>query len=136
MNHWLMKSEPDVFSIEDLRRENVAGWDGVRNYQARNFMRAMRNGDLAFFYHSSTSPPVIAGLMEIVQEAHPDPAAQDSGWQQVKVKFVKAFPRPLALDEIKRIPALRAMVLIRHSRLSVQPITPSEWKVLMKILDK
>jgi len=131
-----MKSEPDVFSIEDLRRENVAGWDGVRNYQARNFMRAMRKGDLAFFYHSNTEPPAIAGLMEIIQEAHPDPTSEESGWDQVKVKFVKAFPRPLSLDDIKRIPSLRTMVLLRHSRLSVQPITPSEWKCLIKILGK
>ena len=107
MNYWLMKSEPDVFSIEDLRRENVAGWDGVRNYQARNFLRAMRKGDLALLYHSSVNPPAIAGLMEIVQEAHPDPTAKEPGWVQVKVKFVKAFPRPLSLDEIKRIPSLR-----------------------------
>jgi predicted RNA-binding protein with PUA-like domain len=131
-----MKSGPDVFSIEDLRRENVAGWDGVRNYQARNFMRAMRKGDLAFFYHSNTEPPAIAGLMEIIQEAHPDPTSEESGWDQVKVKFVKAFPRPLSLDDIKRIPSLRTMVLLRHSRLSVQPITPSEWKCLIKILGK
>jgi predicted RNA-binding protein with PUA-like domain len=136
MNHWLMKSEPDVFSIEDLRRENVAGWDGVRNYQARNFMRAMRKGDLAFFYHSSIKTPVIAGLMEIAQEAHPDPTAKAPGWDQVKVKFVKAFQCPLALDEIKKISALRTMKLLSHSRLSVQPITPSEWKCLMKILNK
>ena len=134
--YWLMKSEPDVFSIADLRRENVAGWDGVRNYQARNHMRAMRKGDLAFFYHSSVKPPAIAGLMEIVREAYPDPTAKEPGWDRVDVKFVKTFAHPLSLDDIKRIPSLKSMVLLKHSRLSVQPITTAEWNTLLKILDK
>src|SRR6266852_221798 len=112
MAYWLMKSEPDVFSIADLRRKNIAGWDGVRNYQARNNMRAMRKGDQAFFFHSSVNPPAIVGLMEIVGEAHPDHTAKESalhtsggpgrrksgdpGWDQVTVKFIKAFSKPLS----------------------------------------
>src|SRR5579864_4708892 len=98
MNHWLMKSEPDVFSIDHLRRKNVAGWDGVRNYQARNNLRAMRRGDLAFFYHSSTAIPAIVGVMEVVREAYPDPTAKEPGWVQVDVKFRKAFPIPISLE--------------------------------------
>src|SRR5579862_4313259 len=101
MTYWLMKSEPDVFSIDDLRRKNVAGWDGVRNYQARNNLRAMRKGDFALFYHSSAKPTAIVGLMEVVREAYPDPKAANDGWVQVDVKFVKVFAHPLTLDDVK-----------------------------------
>ena len=130
-----MKSEPDVFSMEDLRREGVAGWDGVRNYQARNHLRAMRKGDLAFFYHSSVKPPVIAGLMEIVREAYPDPTADKSGWDQVDVRFIKMFSKPLSLEVIRTVPALRTMALLKYGRLSVQPVTSSEAKFLLSLLD-
>ncbi len=136
MAYWLMKSEPDVFSIEDLRRKNVAGWDGVRNYQARNNLRAMRKGDRALFYHSSTQPPAVVGLMEIVREAYPDPTAKEPGWVQVDVRHRKTFKEPLSLEEIKHIPSLQTMVLLKNSRLSVQPITPVEWNALLKIIDK
>jgi predicted RNA-binding protein with PUA-like domain len=136
MAYWLMKSEPDTFSIEDLRRKNVAGWDGVRNYQARNNLRAMRQGDLAFFYHSSTKIPAIVGVMEIVREAYPDPTTKEKGWVQVDVRYQKTFPQPLSLDDIKATPALQTMVLVKSSRLSVQPITTGEWTLLMKRLDK
>ncbi len=131
-----MKSEPDVFSIDDLCRENVAGWDGVRNYQARNNLRAMRRGDLVFFYHSSTKPMAIVGLMEVVREAYPDTSAKEPGWDKVDVKFLKKFSSPISLEEIKHIPSLRSMVLVRNSRLSVQPVTPKEWKVLIDRLAK
>jgi predicted RNA-binding protein with PUA-like domain len=135
MAYWLMKSEPDVFSINDLRRKKVAGWDGVRNYQARNNLRAMRRGDQALFYHSSVIPPAVAGLMEIVREAYPDPTAREPGWVQVDVRYLKTFAKPLTLEEIKHIPALKTMVLLKASRLSVQPVAPTEWTALMKILD-
>jgi predicted RNA-binding protein with PUA-like domain len=136
MAYWLMKSEPDVFSIEDLRRKQVAGWDGVRNYQARNNLRAMRKGDEVLFHHSSTNPPAVVGLMEVVREAYPDKTAKEPGWVQVDVRYLKTFAKPLTLDEIKRTPSLRSMVLLKNSRLSVQPITPAEWKALLKIVDK
>ena len=136
MAYWLMKSEPDVFSIEDLRRKKVAGWDGVRNYQARNNMRAMRKGDQVLFHHSSTNPPAVVGLMEVVREAYPDNTAKEPGWVQVDVRYLKTFAKPLTLEEIKHTPSLRSMVLLRNSRLSVQPITPVEWKALQKIVDK
>jgi predicted RNA-binding protein with PUA-like domain len=130
-----MKSEPEVFSIDDLRRKKVAGWDGVRSYAARRYLRAMREGDLALFYHSGARSRAIVGLMEIVRAAYPDPTAEEPGWDQVDVKFIKKFPAPLTLEEIKRRPALRAMVLLRQGRLSVQPVSPPEWKALLKILE-
>src|SRR5579872_1762576 len=125
MNYWLMKSEPDAFSIYDLQKKGVAGWDGVRNYQARNFMRTMKKGDRAFFYHSSTIPPAIVGTMAIVREAYPDPTQFDKKsdhydpvstrekqrWSQVDVKFLALFSKSLTLVEIRKVPALKEMVL-------------------------
>ena len=144
---WLMKSEPDAFSIHDLRKKKVAGWDGVRNYQARNFLRAMKKGERAFFYHSNTQPSGIVGMMEIVREAYPDPTQFDSRnthydpdspqdaprWSQVDVKFIKAFPRMLPLGKIREIPALKNMILLKRGRLSVQPVAPPEWDLIVKI---
>ncbi|MEK7744648.1 MAG: EVE domain-containing protein [Elusimicrobiota bacterium] len=134
MNHWLMKSEPEVFSISDLRRLGTAGWDGVRNYQARNFLRAMRKGDLALFYHSNARPPAVVGIMEVAREAYPDPASPEaaSPWSQVDVRFLRAFPEPLSLDRIRSIPALKDMVLLKQGRLSVQPVTAREWNAILK----
>jgi len=146
MQTWLMKSEPEVFSILHLKAQHVAGWDGVRNYQARNNLRAMRKGDRAFFYHSNANPPAIVGIMEIVQEAYPDPTQFDPGsdhfdprssrdnprWDQVDVKFVQAFARPLSLEEIREIKELSTMWLLRAPRLSVQPIAPMEWAFILK----
>lgn len=127
MNYWLMKSEPDVFSIDHLAQEKKAGWDGVRNYQARNFMKAMKAGDQAFFYHSNAKPPAIVGLMRIVREAYPETGP----WVQVDVEFVRKFEKPLSLENIKKIPSLKNMILLRHSRLSVQPVTPRQWEDIM-----
>jgi len=95
----------------------------------------MRIGDTALFFHSSTSPPAIAGLMDIVREAYPDPTAQKPGWVQVDVRYQKTFPKPLALTEIKKNPALQNMVLVKNTRLSVQPITDAEWDTILKIVD-
>lgn len=134
MAYWLMKSEPDVFSIEDLRRKSVAGWDGVRNYQARNNLRAMRKGDLALFFHSNAKPPAVAGLMEIVREAYPDPTADKPGWDQVDVQYRQTFAAPLPLEEIRNVPELSEMVLVKNSRLSVQPVREAEWRYLAKRL--
>jgi len=131
-----MKSEPDTFSIDDLKKKGVAGWDGVRNYQARNNLRTMQKGDQCFFYHSSTKIPAIVGLMEVVREAYPDSSADKPGWVQVDVKFIKAFSTPLSLEDIKGMSALKSMVLVKSSRLSVQPIKPEEWTFLLKKLDK
>jgi len=144
MNYWLMKSEPDVFSIDDLRRKGTAGWDGVRNYQARNFMRAMRKGDLAFFYHSSTDPAAIVGIMEIVREAYPDPTQFDRSkevydpkstraqprWDQVDVRWRETFARPLSLEAARTRPELGQMILLKRGRLSVQPVSAPEWRFI------
>ena len=146
---WLMKSEPHVFGIDDLARKpkKTSGWDGVRNYQARNFMKAMKKGDRAFFYHSSVDPAGIAGIVEISREAYPDPTQFDPKsdyfeprataaapvWFQVDVALVEKLPRLITLDELRGIPALKDMLLLRRgSRLSVQPVTPAEWAAILK----
>jgi predicted RNA-binding protein with PUA-like domain len=142
--HWLMKSEPDVFSIDDLAKKGVAGWDGVRNYQARNFMKAMKLGDQVFFYHSNAAPPGIAGTAEVARLAYPDPTQFDPKaghydpkatpekpiWFQVDLRFVRKYKRVLSLDELRGVPALAGMPLFNRSRLSVQPVTASQWKTI------
>lgn len=144
-----MKSEPAVFSIEGLRRApgRTSGWDGVRNYQARNYMRQMRPGDGVFFYHSNADPSGIAGLAEVVREAYPDPSQfvprgahfdpkaspERPIWYQVDVRFVKVFKRFLSLEELRGIPLLRGMPLFSRSRLSVQPVTRAQWDAILKL---
>ena len=148
--HWLMKSEPDVFSIDDLAKKGVAGWDGVRNYQARNFMKAMKLGDRVFFYHSNAVPPGIAGVAEVAKLAYPDPTQFDPKaghydakalpalpiWFQVDLRFVNKFPRLLSLDELRGVPALAGMTLFNRSRLSVQPVTAAQWKTIAALAAK
>jgi len=147
IRHWLMKSEPDVFSIDDLARKGTAGWDGVRNYQARNFMREMRAGDRVLFYHSNADPSGVAGIAAVARTAYPDPTQFDAKgghyepratreapvWSQVDVRFVSRFPRLLSLDELRGVPALAEMELFRRSRLSVQPVTAAQWKVVVAL---
>lgn len=148
--HWLMKSEPDVFSIDDLAKKGVAGWDGVRNYQARNFMKSMKLGDKVFFYHSNALPPGVAGEAEVARLAYPDPTQFDPKshyhdpksrpdeptWFQVDLRFVKKYPRLLSLDELRGVPALADMPLFHRSRLSVQPVTPAQWKTIAALAGK
>ena len=148
--HWLMKSEPDVFSIDDLAKKGVAGWDGVRNYQARNFMKSMKLGDKVFFYHSNAEPPGIAGEAEVAKLAYPDTAQFDPKsdyydpksrpdaptWFQVDLRFVKKYPRLLSLDELRGVPALADMPLFHRSRLSVQPVAPAQWKTIVALAGK
>ena len=146
--HWLLKTEPDSFSIDDLERVGREEWSGVRNFTARNLMREMRVGDLAFFYHSSTKPPGIAGVCEIVAAAHPDstqfdPASpyydprsprEDPRWWCVDVGFVRKLSRFVTLEELRAIPALAYMPLLRKGqRLSVQTVSPAEWKRILKL---
>ena len=144
--YWLMKSEPNSYSIDDLKREKKTFWDGVRNYQARNTMRDdMRPGDLAFFYHSGGDAPGIAGVMEIIKKGYPDHTqfdpdekhfdpkspADNPRWMMVDVKFRKKFDRPIPLSELKETPGLEQMIVNqRGSRLSVQPVTPEEWNIV------
>ncbi|NAZ37799.1 EVE domain-containing protein [Rubellimicrobium sp. CFH 75288] len=130
MAFWLFKSEPHVFSWADQVALGDAGgpWDGVRNHAARNHMRAMTVGDRGFFYHSGAQPAVV-GLVEVVAPAAPDPTAPpDSGWDCVSLRALAPLPRPVSLRSIKAEPALAEMVLVRNSRLSVQPVRPEEWE--------
>lgn len=131
MRYWLMKSEPDVFSWEDLVAKGEAGeeWDGVRNYQARNFMREMRLGDRAFFYHSQSDKAVV-GICAVIREAHPDSTTDDPRWDCVDVAAVRPFATPVTLARIREVPELSGMALLRQSRLSVQPVTEEEWRVV------
>ena len=124
-----MKSEPDAYGIDDLRREGTTLWDGIRNYQARNFMREMKKGDLGFFYHSMKEKSVV-GIVEVIAEAHPDSTTEDDRWECVDIKAVRPFETPVSLDQIKADARLADMVLVKNSRLSVQPVTDEEWKII------
>jgi predicted RNA-binding protein with PUA-like domain len=131
MAYWLMKSEPGTWSWEEQKKEGPKGaeWDGVRNYQARNNMRAMKKGDLAFFYHSIGEKACV-GIVKVVVEAHPDSTDTTGKWECVDVAAVEDLPRPVTLEEIKSTPKLSDMVLVNNSRLSVQPVTAAEWKAV------
>jgi len=137
MAYWLMKSEPDVFSFTDLMNKPVEEWHGVRNYTARNNMKAMKVGDLSFFYHSNIGKEIV-GIMKVVKLAHPDSTAEpnDKGkiiWECVDVVGVEALPKPVTLETIKVTPALADMALIKLSRLSVQPVTKEQWATVCKM---
>jgi predicted RNA-binding protein with PUA-like domain len=134
MAHWLFKSEPDSWSWDDQVAKGAAGqqWDGVRNYQARNNMKAMAVGDLGFFYHSNIERAVV-GVVEVIALAHPDTTTDDPRWECVDLRAVAPFPAPVTLDACKAEPRLAEMVLVRNSRLSVQPVTPEEWALVCKM---
>jgi predicted RNA-binding protein with PUA-like domain len=141
---WLVKSEPDVFSIETLRRQRRAPWDGVRNYQARNFLRAMAVGDRCIFYHSNAEPSGAAGLCRVARAAYPDHTAWDPSnphydpkdgpdvgrWSMVDMAFERAFTRFLPLAELRALPELSAMLLFQRSRLSVQPVAAEHFAII------
>ena len=130
MTHWLMKSEPESYSWNDLVRDGGTEWDGVRNNAARLHLKAMKEGDEAFFYHSMSDKAVV-GIMRIAREAKPDPKAPD--WVSVRVEPVKALSRPVTLAEIKAEPKLAKMELIRQSRLSVAPVRDEEWRKIIEM---
>ena len=148
--YWLLKSEPEVFSIQHLARapRKTTFWDGVRNYQARNLLRdEIKRGDGVLFYHSNANPPGVAGTATVVGEAAPDPSQFDSAsnhfdpgaksdgprWYGIEIQFESVFARLVPLDELRTTPALAKMVLLARSRLSVQPVTPEEWKTILKM---
>ena len=147
--YWLMKSEPDAFSIDDLARKGREAWDGVRNYQARNFMRdGMRPGDKVFFYHSSCAVPGIVGIAEVATDAYPDPSQFDPKskyfdagssrdnprWMLVEVKFVKKLKNTITLDELKQHAELADMPLLRKgNRLSVMPVSAEHWRHILAL---
>ncbi|HNQ91846.1 MAG TPA: EVE domain-containing protein [Alphaproteobacteria bacterium] len=130
MAYWLMKSEPNVFSWDDLKQKGVAPWDDVRNYQARNNMKAMKRGEQVFFYHSNIGKEIV-GIMEVKREHYPDPL--DERFVLVDVACKKPFKTPLPLAQIKSDPRLENIALIRQSRLSVMPITDEEWQILCEL---
>jgi len=129
--YWLFKSEPSTWSWADQVAKGDSGeeWDGVRNYQARNFMRQMKKGDLGFFYHSQKDKEIV-GVVQVIAEAHPDSTTDDDRWECVDIKAVGDFAHPVSLEMIKAEPRLETMVLVNNSRLSVQPVSPEEWKIV------
>ncbi|MGC1505517.1 MAG: EVE domain-containing protein [Sulfitobacter sp.] len=131
MAYWLFKSEPNTWGWDDQLSKGDAGeeWDGVRNYQARNFMRKMKIGDQGFFYHSLKEKSVV-GIVEVIAEAHPDSKTDDPRWECVDIKAVRPFVKPVTLDQIKGEERLADMILVRNSRLSVQPVTDAEWQLV------
>lgn len=134
MNYWLFKSEPDSWSWEKQKAKGKAGqeWDGVRNYQARNNMRAMKVGDLGFFYHSNQGMAVV-GVVEVSAPAHHDSTTDDPRWECVDIRAVRDVPKPVTLEAAKANPKLAKMVLVNNSRLSVQPVTEAEWKEICRM---
>ena len=146
--YWLMKSEPGSYSIDDLQRDGSTTWEGVRNYQARNFMRdEMRVGDPVLFYHSNANPPGVAGIARVSREAYPDPTAldpdshyfdekasdEDPRWFMVEIEFVEKFDEFVPLRSLADVPGLEEMLLNRKSRLSVQPVTEEEFRIVTAI---
>ena len=134
MAYWLFKSEPNAFGWDDQVALGAKGgqWDGVRNYQARNNMKAMKVGDLGFFYHSVDEKRIV-GVVEVCGEAHPDTTTDDPRWECVDVRAVAPMPRPVTLAEIKADPRLSDFALVRQSRLSVVPVSPEEWRIICEM---
>jgi predicted RNA-binding protein with PUA-like domain len=145
--YWLMKSEPDVYSLDDLKRDGSTHWDGVRNYKARNNMRAMKVGDEVLYYHSNAKPPGVVGIARVCREAYPDPSQfdkkshyydeksrkEDPRWSLVDVEYVAAFPHKVGLDDVKSEKALADMELVRYGRLSVQSVTKTQFERVKKM---
>ena len=147
MNYWLMKSEADVYSIDDLARDGSTMWDGVRNYQARNHMKSMKKGDVVLYYHSRQTPSAVMGIARVVRESYPDPTQFDPDnkyfdakssedaprWWLVDIEFVRKFDNPVGLPDVKAEKGLADMVLVRNSRLSVQPVQEAEFQAILKM---
>lgn len=134
MKYWLFKSEPSTWGWADQVAKGDAGeeWDGVRNYQARNFMREMAVGDRGFFYHSQTEKAVV-GIVEVIAQAHPDSTTDDDRWECVDIRAVAPVKTPVTLEMVKADARLSEMALIRNSRLSVQPVTEQEWRIVCEM---
>lgn len=148
MAYWLYKSEPGVYSYDDLARDGHTEWEGVRNFLARNYLRQAKLGDEVLFYHSNAKPQAIIGVAKVVKEAYPDSSAWDANdekhfdpksteanpvWSMVDIGPVRKLPNPVTLEMVKANPALREMVLVKSSRLSVQPVTEAEWKLILEM---
>jgi len=133
MKYWLMKVEPSAYSIDDLKRDGTTNWEGVRNYQARNFMRdEMKVGDKVLFYASNADPSGVTGLAEVSREARPE--SKDPTWVMVEIKYVATFPETVPLDTLKQTKGLEEMVVTKKgSRLSIQPVTKGEYDIVVKL---
>ncbi|HUY40961.1 MAG TPA: EVE domain-containing protein [Candidatus Dormibacteraeota bacterium] len=147
MHYWLFKSEPHAYGFEQLRADGTTSWSGVRNWQARGNMQAMSAGDLGFFYHSSIPQPAAVGVCRVVKAAYPDFTQFDPSseyydatsrperpkWYMVDVEYVEPLPRPVTLAQMRAEPRLEGMILLRRGRLSVQPVTPREWEIVLEL---
>lgn len=132
MAYWLIKSEPFKYAWAQFEKDGSTFWDGVRNYAARNNLRSMKKGDLAFFYHSNEGLEIV-GIAKVIKEAYQDPTTEETAWVAVDFKPHKKLKKPVSLAQIKSIPSLSQMALIRLGRLSVQPVTDAEWDIVMKL---
>ena len=134
MAYWLFKSEPSTWSWDDQVAKGDVGeeWDGVRNYQARNNMRKMSVGDRGFFYHSQKDKEIV-GIVEVIAQAHPDSTTDDDRWECVDIKAISAVPTPVTLDQAKANPKLADMALVKNTRLSVQPVSDEEWRIICEM---
>lgn len=132
MNHWLVKQEPSAYSWDDFSRDGKTAWTGVRNFQARNHLRAMKTGDRVFFYHSVTEKAVV-GIAEVARSAYPDPTAKEGDWSCVDLRPLTPLNPPVTLERIKAEPALAGIGLLRQSRLSVMPLTKAEFKAVINL---
>lgn len=132
MAYWLIKSEPSVYSYDQLEKDKVTFWDGVRNYAARNHLKAMKRGDLAFFYHSNEGTEIV-GIAQVGKEAYQDPSTKEEAWVAVDFKPYKKLKKTVTLAQVKAEKKLANMALVRLGRLSVQPVTDEEWKIVMNM---
>jgi predicted RNA-binding protein with PUA-like domain len=130
--HWLVKSEPSKYSFTQLTKDRRTVWDGVRNYEARNHLRAMKQGDLLLYYHSNEDKSVV-GVARVLREAYPDPTADDDTWSAIEVGPVVALKTPVTLDALRDHPELAQMMIFKRTRLSVVPVTPAEFKLVLKL---
>ncbi|MGN6435139.1 MAG: EVE domain-containing protein [Agriterribacter sp.] len=132
MSYWLVKSEPFKYSFDQLEKDKQTFWDGVRNYAARNHLKAMKKGDEVFFYHSNEGLEIV-GIAKVAKEHYPDPTADDDTWVVVDLKPHKKLKKPVSLEQIKADKRLADMALVRLGRLSVQPVTEKEWKIVLEL---
>ncbi|MCO5235172.1 MAG: EVE domain-containing protein [Chitinophagaceae bacterium] len=132
MAFWLVKSEPSKYSWDQLVRDKQTLWDGVRNYAARNYLKTMKKGDEVFFYHSNEGLEIV-GIAKVVKESYPDPTTDDDAWVVVDLKPVKKLPKPVTLAQVKSDKRLKDMALVKYVRLSVQPVTEKEWKIILEL---
>ena len=132
MNYWLIKSEPFKFSLSEMKKVGSTFWDGIRNYQARNNLAAMKVGDLCFFYHSNEGKEIV-GLVKVIKEAYQDPGTDETAWVAVDVAFEEEFPKTVSLAEIKAHPILQKMTLVKNGRISVVPVTAEEFDLIIRL---